>query len=90
MTTYKRGRPPNPLDADMATDLAGMMLDQLAMLTTRTALDAWLAHPKTARFRERLQHSPHLIETWRTVEGAITAATEFAIDDRGDTQCPTS
>jgi hypothetical protein len=74
----------------MAEDLAGMMIDQLAMLTTRTALDAWLTHPKTMRFRERLRHSPHLIDTWRRIESAITAATEFAIDDRGDTPCPTS
>lgn len=66
----------------MVQDLAGMMLDQIAMLTHRSALDAWLGHPKTARFRERLQHTPAAAATWLAIETAIAAAEAWTIDDR--------
>jgi hypothetical protein len=66
-------------DADQVLDL---MRDQLANFTTRSALEAWLAHPRTARFLERLRFTPGAAELWTEMQERIAAARDWTTDDR--------
>lgn len=89
-STYKRGRP-NPLHGEMATSasaLCDLMRDQLAMFSTRAALEAWLAHPRTARFLERLRFTPGEHETWAEMQDRIAAARDWLPADDPTTPPP--
>lgn len=79
-STYKRVASRSPLqDPDMLCDL---MRDQLGNMVMRSALEAWLAHPRTVRFMERLRFTPghHLL--WNEMIERIALARETAIEDR--------
>lgn len=92
MSTYKRGAP-NPLSSEMATSasaLCDLVRDQLGNLTSRTALETWLAHPRTARFLERLRFTPGEAALWQEMQDLIATAREWAVDDRAPDAPPPS
>lgn len=63
----------------------GAFRDQLSMLTTRTALEAWLANPATQRTLEDLRFTPSHSGEYAQLLGEIEAAREWSVDDRKET-----
>jgi hypothetical protein len=83
----KRPQPTDAFGGQWLQARIDVIRDSLALLTTRSKLEAWLANPATVRSLKDLQFSPSHRETYAQLMGEIEAAREWAIDDRpeGDT-----